>query len=150
MTIRKAENNKYDCNLVFNLSNDPVVRSCSFNTNLIEYENHCKWYEKRLNDINTLFLLVFDEDNFVGQIRFNRESENDYECIISLSITEAYRGKHIASIFLKIGIEELKKNWEKIHTIVAEVKNDNIASNKLFIKENFTLYSSINTYIFNL
>lgn len=149
MTIRQAQDTKNDCDLVFSLSNDPLVRACSFNTKPIKYEQHCKWFENSVTDTNTLFFLVFDDDNFVGQIRFNRESEASIECVISLSITEQFRGKHIACEFLELGIGELKKNWHNIESVVAEVKDENAASNGLFLKEGFELIYKVNTYRFS-
>lgn len=149
MTIRPVQNIQIDRELIFSLSNDPLVRSASFNQNKIKYSDHCEWFKKTLADENTLFFLVFadeTEQEFVGQIRFKRESENSTECIISLSITEHFRGKHIAAEVLQIGIDELKKNWQDIKYIVAEVKDENIASNTLFIKQGFSLISKVNTY----
>lgn len=142
MTIRQAQGTKNDCDLIFSLSNDPLVRSNSFNQNKIEYTDHCKWFEKAVADKNTLFFLLFadeSEKDFVGQIRFNRESEKSTECVISLSITEQFRGKHIAGEFIELGIEELKKNWHNVESVVAEVKDENAASNKLFLRERFEL-----------
>ena len=149
MFICQAQNNDFDCNLVFSLSNDPLVRSASFNTEQIKYADHCEWFKKTLTDKNTLFFLVFadeTENDFIGQIRFKRECEQAEECVISLSITEQFRGKHIAKEFLELGINELQKNWKNIDTIIAEVKDENIASNKLFEKEGFKLVSRVNTY----
>ena len=149
MTIRYVFNTSSDCLLIFSLSNDSLVRSASFTTDKIEYSDHCEWFKKTLTDKNTLFFLVFEdetEQDFVGQIRFKRQSEQSEECVISLSITEQFRGKHIAAEFLQLGIDELKKNWQDIKYIVAEVKDENIASNTLFMKNNFELVSKVNTY----
>lgn len=150
MQIRTTKQTSEDCKLVFSLSSDPLVRDCSFNTKPIEYEQHCKWFEKTVIDKNTLFFLIFDDGNFVGQIRFNRESEHSTECVISLSITKEYRGKHIAGKFLELGIDELKKNWYNIRSVVAEVKDENTASNALFLREGFELVSKVNTYMLNI
>lgn len=153
MILRHVQNTTSDCNLIFSLSNDPLVRANSFNQNKIDYEEYCKWFEKSVTDKNTLFFLVFtneSEEDFVGQIRFNRESEASAECVISLSITESFRGKHIARDFIELGIEELKKYWYSVNTVVAEVKDENAASNKLFIKEGFKLVSKVNTYKLNI
>lgn len=146
MTIRQAQNTKQDCDLVFSLSNDPLVRASSFNTNPIEYEQHCNWFQKTVANQNVLFFLVFDGDNFIGQIRLNRENEQSTECVISLSIAKEYRGKHIAGKFLELGIAELKKNWYNIKSVVAEVKDENTASNALFLREGFELISKVNIY----
>ena len=149
MTIRQVQDSKNDCDFIFFLSNDPLVRANSFNPNKIKYSDHCNWFSKTLADKNTLFFLVFadeTEKQFVGQIRFNRKAETSTECIISFSITKEFRGKHIARDFIELGIEELKKNWHTVETVTAEVKDENIASNKLFIKEGFKLVSSVNTF----
>ena len=146
MTIRQAKSIKQDCEIIFSLSNDPIVRASSFNTKPIEYKQHCKWFQKTTTDPNVLFFLIFDGDNFVGQIRFNRESEKSTECVISLSITKDFRGKHIAGQFLQLGINGLKRNWHNINSVVAEVKDDNFASNALFLREGFELISKVNTY----
>ncbi len=149
MTICQAQNTPTDLNLVFSLSNDPLVRANSFNPNKIEYSDHCNWFSKTLSAKNTLFFLVFADEaekQFVGQIRFNRKTKTSTECIIFFSITKEFRGKHIACDFIKLGIEELKKNWHTVETVTAEVKDENIASNKLFIKEGFNLVSSVNTF----
>ena len=153
MTIRNAQNNHKDCNLVFALSNDTLVRSNSFSQDKIKYKSHKKWYNNTLCDSNVLFFLVFDdsdERDFVGQIRFRREKETSKECIISLSITEDFRGKHIAGEFIRLGIEKMRENWHTIENVVAEVKDENTASNRLFMSQGFTLVSKVNTYICTL
>lgn len=153
MLIRLTTKNKIDYNLIFSLSNDPLVRANSFNQNKIDYEEYCKWFEKSVTDKNTLFFLVFTNENekdFVDQIRFKRELESLAQCVISLRITESLRGKHIACEFIKPRVEELKKYWYSVNTVVAEVKDENAASNKLFIKEGFKLVSKVNTYKLNI
>ena len=122
MTIRKVNNSKEDCDLIYSLSNDPLVRANSFSTKQIEYSSHCEWLQKSLSDNNKLFFLIFDNNDFVGQIRFVREIENSNECVISLSITEMFRGKHIDSNFLKLGLEEMHKVWDNMEYVIAEVK----------------------------
>ncbi|MCR5189267.1 MAG: GNAT family N-acetyltransferase, partial [Treponema sp.] len=145
MFFRKAVDSEIDCNLVYALSNDPIVRQNSFNKNKIEFTDHIKWFKKTVFDSNILFLLAFEdksEQKFIGQIRFNRQSLDSEACIISLSITEDFRGKGIAKDFIESGIEQVKKNWKLVKTVIAEVKSENVASNKLFIKDNFNLEST--------
>ena len=146
MTIRKLKTKNKSATSFSPFLTPPFVRTCSFNTKPIEYEQHCNWFQKTIANQNVLFFLFFDEDTFVGQIRFNRESEQSNECVISLSITKEYRVKHIAGKFLELGIDELKKNWYNIYSVVAEVKDENTASNALFLREGFELISKVNTY----
>lgn len=146
MQIRQVEKTSEDCSLIYNLSNDPLVRINSFNSEPIIYENHVKWFNKVINDSNILFFLVFEDDDFVGQLRFVRTCEESRECVISLSITPEYRGKHIGRDFMDLGINEMRKSWKKIEMVKAEVKCENEASNKFFTKDGFDLASSVDIY----
>lgn len=149
MLIRKADNTQSDCKRMFNLSNDTVVRENSFNQGEIKYTDHCEWFERTVGDKDVLFFLVFADDtekDFIGQIRFKRDSGDSTECVISLSIAERFRGKHVAGQFMELGIEEMRKDWPLINTVIAEVKNGNIPSNKLFQSEGFNLTTRVNIY----
>lgn len=57
MIIRKVKDITVDSSRVYNLSNDPLVRINSFNSEPIIYENHVKWFNKVINDSNILFFL---------------------------------------------------------------------------------------------
>lgn len=138
MTIRKVRDTNEDCDLVFSLSNDPVVRLNSFNSEPIIYNNHVNWFKNVVKDSKYLFFLIFEDERFVGQIRFYLETNDSDCCIISLSIAKDFRGKGFAQDFLKLGIESMMKEWFFIRKIIAEVKVENIASNKMFTKYGFS------------
>ncbi len=149
MTIRQARNDENDIRLTFGLSNDPAVRNASFSKGMIGYDSHRDWYRRTVSDTNVLFFLVFEDESereFVGQLRFKRSSEEAEECVISLSITEQFRGKGIGARFLELGVREMGRNWKLVKKVVAEVKAGNVASNRLFTKEGFEMVSSVNTY----
>lgn len=57
MIIRKVKDITVDSSLVYNLSNAPLVRINSFNSEPIIYENHVKWFNKVINDSNILLFL---------------------------------------------------------------------------------------------
>ena len=57
MIIRKVKDITVDSSLVYNLSNAPLVRANSFDSEPIIYENHVKWFNKVINDSNILFFL---------------------------------------------------------------------------------------------
>ena len=57
MIIRKVKDITVDSSLVYNLSNAPLVRINSFNSEPIIYENHVKWFNEVINDSNILFFL---------------------------------------------------------------------------------------------
>ena len=141
MIVRKAQKNINDCKIVFNLSNDPIVRMESFNSNQITYENHQKWYYDAVSSKEIIFLLAFENDSFIGQIRFKKDNENTNKAIISISIVSEFRGKHKGSEMIKLAVDELKREWTTCNEVIAEVKFDNVASNILFERNNFRLSS---------
>ncbi|MBE5907621.1 MAG: GNAT family N-acetyltransferase [Lachnospiraceae bacterium] len=132
--LRKAE--AEDIDLLFRWANDSVVRSNSFNSNPISYENHEKWFNKMMKDPTVLQFILMDDDNPVGQIRLSVD-ENDAE--IGYSIGSEFRGKGYGHRILQLVTEEVKRNYPEIVNLIAKVKPENTASNTLFIKEKFSV-----------
>lgn len=111
---------------VFNLSNDPVVRKNSFNSKPILFENHVKWYNNKIKDINSAFYIIRNIDNeFISQVRLDREHENNW--VISISIVDKFRGKGLGSIILKETIEKFMGN-SHAENIYAFIKKNNTSS----------------------
>jgi UDP-2,4-diacetamido-2,4,6-trideoxy-beta-L-altropyranose hydrolase len=127
---------------IFELANDEVVRRNSFNQEKININDHKEWFIKKINDPNCLFLIFKNhEEQFIGSVRFDLDKNylpNNY--IISIQISKNFRGKNIANPILKQSIEEFHKVF-KDSIIIAKIKNDNIASIKIFKKNNFIVIS---------
>lgn len=142
MYIRTAsDENSKDCQLVYLLSNDETVRKNSFCSSSFSYESHVLWFKKVVKDNNTLFFLFFeDDDTFIGQVRFIRESERSTEVVISISITQNFRGQHVGERVYSYAERELRAKWQTVMTVVANVKKANIQSNKFFAKLGFHLF----------
>jgi len=123
LIIRKAD--RGDIKKIFALSNDPIVRKASFNSNPISWEEHCAWFERQSGSGNSYFYIVEDnEKNFIAQVRFSTE---DSENRISISISPDFRGKGLAE-------EIIRKTSLKtgLRSIAAYIKPDNIPSIKSF------------------
>ena len=58
--FRKCENNESDMKLIFDWSNDDEVRKNSFSSEKIKFEDHQKWFQKKINQENyyILFFMV--------------------------------------------------------------------------------------------
>jgi RimJ/RimL family protein N-acetyltransferase len=127
---------------IFELANDEVVRRNSFNQEKISIDDHKEWFIKKINDPNCLFLIFRnDEGQFIGSVRFDLDKNylpNNY--IISIQISKNFRGKNIANPILKQSIDEFRKFF-KNSIIIAKIKNDNIASIKIFKRNNFIIIS---------
>lgn len=110
---------------VYDLSNDPLVRRNSINRDSISIETHEKWFFERLADEDTLFYVVEAEDGrFAGQVRFQK---NDDVWVVSISIAQEFRGRHLAAAFL---FEAMKQSG--VFPIRAVVRCDNAPSMTLF------------------
>ena len=123
-----------DSQKVFDLSNDPVVRGQSINSNTIELDDHKKWFAEKIKKEDYIFLLAFDKkNNFIGQVRFDI---NKADAVVSISIVNEFRGKGFSKNILK---EACTKIFSKkdISTITAYILPDNIASINGFISAGF-------------
>lgn len=122
-----------DKQLLYNWANDPKVRTNAFNSDIIKWQEHEKWFDAKLESKDTYLYIMCDKEsgNSIGQIRLDF-SEEERNWIISYSIDEKFRGQ-------KLGFEMisliLKKHVDK--DFVALVKNDNVASQRVFLKAGF-------------
>ena len=133
MKIKVASEN--DAKLIFNWSNDPLVRTQSFYTNTIEFENHKNWFKEKLQNDNSLLLINTWEGNNIGLVRF--EVENN-KCTIGILMDEGYRGKGFSSLMLINSCTYYFKRFSL--PIYAFIKKTNIASIRSFEKVGFKIF----------
>lgn len=123
-----------DCMLYFNWANDSEVRSASFNSEVIKYDNHCKWFYGKLASGSCKFYLFLDLENHpVGQVRIENLSD---ETIIGISVDAEFRGKGISTKMLKQSTDDYLTKVDNTK-IVAYIKEDNLASYKSFTAAGF-------------
>lgn len=125
--LRKAQSG--DCHLLFQWINDRITRENSFQVEEISYEEHVKWFERKMKDSACqMFILVLDGKE-AGQIRLDWEKEQG---IISYSIAPDYRGMGLGNKILEL-VEEFAAGKE----LVGVVKKQNLASGKCFEKNGY-------------
>lgn len=121
-----------DVRAVFDISNDPVVRSNSIHSETIPWEDHKSWYARILGNKDVMFFIAEAPDGgVVGQVRLAQESEG---WLISISIAREYRGKGLAAAILN----EVMKSSAK-HNFIAEIADTNKASMALFLRCGFVM-----------
>ena len=130
--LRKAE--LADLDMYYNWANDPVVRSNSFNTEQIPYEDHVLWFNEAIKRDDVALFVLMDDDMPVGQIRINI---SDAVAEISYSIASEFRGKGYGGKIVSLLIERIREEMPEIKTVSARVKPDNLASMKVFEKIGF-------------
>lgn len=128
LRLRRAE--QRDMRVVFELSNDPVVRANSIHSEPISWGTHVEWYKQAIHDKNLKFLIVETYiGEFVGVLRLHKRSEG---WIVTIHINNLFRGQKAGQWVLS---EVLKRT--RIRRFIALVKPDNIPSNRLFIQSGY-------------
>ena len=119
-----------DCELLWRWANDVEVRQNSFQMEAIPLDKHRAWSHKILSDDNVRLYILQESDEAVGQVRlmYNKKWQ------ISYSIALAYRGQGYGKIILQLAENELIMDGHAGETLLAEVKTDNIASQRIFIR----------------
>jgi UDP-2,4-diacetamido-2,4,6-trideoxy-beta-L-altropyranose hydrolase len=148
LTIEMAD--QHDVELYFNWANDPTTRSQSFNNEQIKWSEHESWFENNVHSEANRFYKAMVADNPVGQIRYTLK-EN--EALINYSVDINFRGLGIGSMLIEKTIPLLCKYYQKDFDVIGYVKEENIASVKVFRTLGFQEFKARaydNTYKFIL
>jgi pseudaminic acid synthase len=131
-----------DTKLYFDWANDSDVREQSFNSDTIDFENHKRWFECKLNDDSCMLLIFKNYEDFnIGQIRIQKENEN--EALIGISIAAEHRGKGYAKDMLQMASDYFL-GFNPSCIIKAFVKEKNLSSKFSFEKAGFEFQNIIN------
>ena len=128
--VREANNG--DCQLYWHWANDPLVRENAFQKGKIELENHQIWFKKQLNYRDTIMMVIESEFGPVAQVRFDQKNLN---FTVNYSIARQFRGFGLGKTVISKAINCLRE--PKPFTVIAEVKECNISSRKIFEKIGF-------------
>ena len=142
LKVREVTEN--DSELIFNWSNDPLVRSQSFKSNKIEFKNHENWLKEKLINNNSLLLINQFKNNNIGLVRFEVEKDN---CTVGILLDKKYRGQGLSSLMLRISSAFYFNRF--LIPISAYIKESNIASIKSFEKAGYKFFNNITVNGFN-
>ncbi len=139
LKIRKAKLD--DIDILFEWANDEYTRNNSFNTELIKWSNHKKWYYQKFNNPNSfIFIICSMENKPIGVVRIEKKIN---ESVIGITLSSEFRGKGLGSKIIMLGCKEFWKT--NGNDITAYIKKTNIASIRSFEKAAFQFdrYSKI-------
>ena len=131
LVLRKAINS--DVNITFEWASNPIVRKYALSQSKIDFDNHLAWFNSKIVDKNIFYYIGTVNEKPVGSIRFDNV---DGEIVISYLIDPEFHGSGFGKKILEEGIEQLKLDFQW-NTIVGIVKDENIASLKIFRDLNF-------------
>lgn len=139
LNFRKADSK--DIQLYYTWANDSVVRSLSFNSDAIPFEQHETWFNKKLNDQNCLMLVYSNEaDEAIGQVRIDYHDTTG--AIIGISIDERFRGLSYGTEMLMLACSLYQKEYQNID-VNAYIKKENVKSKRIFEKTGFVYIDDI-------
>ena len=133
LKLRKARIS--DAKLLFRWFNDVDVRNNSFIQESTTFENHFKWFSKKINNSDTSIFILSNEFNNIGQIRIDYEKSY---WLIDYSIDREYRGMGYGKIIIELLLK--KCNNFKFRAVV---KKNNLPSISVFLKTGFKNTSNI-------
>ena len=137
-----------DMGLYFWWANDPDVRRSSLQTELISLEQHRHWFQARLSSDTALMRVLVDPDDLpVGQIRFERLDCGMNQALVSFSIDRLARGHGFAGRLLSLGLDAMRHQWGNQMEVLAKVKNDNVASVRVFHRAGFRELAPLSKYV---
>ncbi len=128
MNVRKATAG--DLLLYYNWANEPDVRANSIHSESISLPDHTAWFNKKLTDSNTIFLLFEINDQAVGQLRIDLDNQSNL-AIINFSIDKEQRNKGYGTKILQAAYSYFK-TLNLPFTFTGYVKPSNIGSLKAF------------------
>ncbi|MBU0477134.1 GNAT family N-acetyltransferase [bacterium] len=135
LTLRDGE--KKDCKLLWEWRNEKSVREASFNSKYISYEEHKKWFQKKIKSRKEKISIIESEfGKEIGQVRFDFNSPGAAE--VSIIIDKTERGKGYGIQALRLFCEHTFKNYP-IKNITAHIKQKNTPSLRIFKKSGFTI-----------
>jgi RimJ/RimL family protein N-acetyltransferase len=127
--------------------NDKKSIFFSKNKKKITLEAHNRWFKKNLNNKKIKFyigrIVSKNQKKKVGVVRFNIKSKY---ALVSINLNPVMRSKSLSYILLAAGIKKFLK-FKKIK-LIAEIKKNNLASIKCFLKNGFCFFKSRNQYNF--
>lgn len=133
LTLRKFTPD--DIDWLFELGNDPVVRSNSIHNEPINRVQHKSWFHESLEHPDIIHYIAVDgSGSRTGQVWFCKENNN---FIISISIHRKYCGKGLAKTMLELACEELEHAHFFKGTILAYIEKHNKSSIKVIVDNKF-------------
>ncbi len=124
-----------DRKLLWEWANDPEVRAVSFHSDPIPWEDHVRWFDRKLGDENCLLYIASDDqEHSIGQVRFDLDAD---KATLSISMDRAFRGRGLGLQVLRAACREFFSQRPRA-AIHAWVRPENDASLRIFRKAGFT------------
>ncbi|VXB12680.1 Contig_38, whole genome shotgun sequence [Microbacterium sp. 8M] len=131
LTARRAR--MADADLLREWRNDAVTRAYSRTQGEIDRAAHVEWLRSSLGSPDRTLLVVEDDGEPVGTVRWDRDGRADW--IASITVAPQQRGRGIAASVLAAGEEAIADAAPM--RFLADIREDNSASRRLFARAGY-------------
>ncbi len=128
-----------DARSLFEWRMDPINRDQSFQTEPFSYESHLEWLTKSLENQDRVLLIGYEREEAIGVLRYDLHQK---EALVSIYLVPGHHGKGYGSPLLESGSEYLKTHFSTIEKIRAEIKPENLPSQKAFLNAKYRKVAS--------
>jgi L-amino acid N-acyltransferase YncA len=137
-----------DSKTIFEWRNDELTRTMSHTTDIVDWKRHSAWFASSLENKNRLLLLC-ENKNDSKKMAVVRFDVNSTRALLSINLASDMRGKGLSKQCLSESIESFKNEFPQVTALDAEIKLENIASQRLFKSIGFVNVSDdVNTLYF--
>lgn len=142
MQIEIREATDSDCYDLWLWRNHPDIRKRCFDNSEIDYEEHRKWFGRKMISEDTKIYIAENENKEkIGQARF--ETNDGTGACININMNPDFLGQGLGSMVIKMATDSFLEKHKRVSKVTAEVIDTNIASQKAFDKAGYKLYSAI-------
>ncbi|KTD18975.1 GNAT family N-acetyltransferase [Legionella jordanis] len=138
MKLRLAE--PKDSLAILHWRNDPHSRAMSRDQKHIDEVSHNLWFEKLLQNPKRLLLIGEMMDEAVGMVRFD-QLINGTTWEVSIALAPQFRGQGLSKKLLEKSLNYFHSKYSEA-VILAEIKQSNVPSRKLFESLGFQYVST--------
>jgi RimJ/RimL family protein N-acetyltransferase len=128
LILRKATLD--DVGITFKWANDPEIRKFSFTQNEIKKNEHAEWFSNKINSSDCHYFIL--ENCLCMPLGSVRLDVNEGVAVISYLIDSSYFGRGLGTQILHLIEQKIKIEKLPIFKLVGHVKNENLASVKIF------------------
>jgi ribosomal protein S18 acetylase RimI-like enzyme len=111
---------------------DPLTRAMSRSAEAVELASHMAWFAKALADPARMLLIGEADGEKVGMVRFDRGEVTE----VSINVNPQHRGRGLGFTLLSEALNRVEGD------VWAEVKDENLASRRLFERAGFELHDA--------
>jgi RimJ/RimL family protein N-acetyltransferase len=132
LQIRRAT--AADCTLLWELANDPAVRTSAFSPASIPWDDHVAWFESKMQSPTCHLLIAEAGGVAAGQVRVDERSNGQGE--IDISVASEFRGEGLGSRLIVLALRQLFASTA-LARIHAYILPENTGSQRAFEKAGF-------------